>query len=1674
MEIGMDTTDVQGAGGARGTARAGRETATSGATSGTDTSRTRSTASGTGGTNGSKAASGQDQGADGSPEVQLESATYDLLRDRLRGHATELARRAEALNTARTAAFGSTEMQLTATETLTVDTPGHARDLVAVGDAFLFGTDPSAALTPRTAVSDVFSLHGRSRQPLSSDAVPGLLDDPAFIAEFASLCRYFQGARLIRLRRVEDRLLAVFRMAAEGDGTGGRADAVRVLRWALHPDGTVRFLDGRGDRDLARTPPYDIEWTALQRDSHVLGRHPHIAVGEDLYVSTVGGALTLKVENDTESADGIHREPVDEPLQALADADVSYARVGPLLLLRVRPYKEQHVRHLVFNTVTRAVARLDAIGQSCRRLPDDQGIIFPGGYCLAGGEVRVFDVDADGLEFETAQPSPGGEDVLYVFQDPGGGRALLMAYNTIRKEAASPLGCVGHALFDDGTLILLRDPQTDEPSLVHQIQLWRSPYVSATHRAPTGSGPLARIGNADLVRGISDCLSIARRAIETTPTTEVYESLVALCSRTVDRCHWLDDPDTGDLLTPLEAVRTSAGQVLEEFRTVQALTAQSAEALAEMTARITRLVRRIKGEAPAGATEWVERIAELRACHGHVVGLREMRYADTEAIDALARRIEDDTASAARRAMAFLQRKDAFTPFHAEAEEATEAAARSATVAEADEAGAQLVERTAGLRALSESVTGLDSGDTTVRTSILERIADAMGALNRAAATLRARRRELLDHEGRAEFAAEFALLAQTVTGALAAAETPDACEDQLTRLLPQLEELESRFAAHDDFLDRIAEKRTEVYEAFTARRQTLDDTRARRAQRLARSAERTVEAIVRRAATLADTDAAHAYFASDPLPVKVRRTANELRALGDQVRADELEGRLKAARQEAARAVRDRTELFADGGDTIRLGAHRFAVTTRAAELTVVPDGSGPDAGLAFALTGTDYRAPVTDPAFAATRPYWTRTLPSESPQVYRAEYLAARLLPAAIDGGDIAELVRDAAQSSYDEGYERGVHDHDTEQILRLLLRLRADAGLLSHPGQARAAAQLFWAHGTTEAQRTGWARQALSLARAQEVFGAVGATDGLRDEIAAALAGAALPLHHPGAADYLVAELASGESFTTSGTARALLDKFTRAVGACPYADDVRAQLAEGEVAAAHRLVEGWLTAWARTTGEHLAAGDIAEAMAIELTAGLARHDVDASVTGTAAPLLGEHSRIVRGALTLRLDEFLSRTAGFAANDVPGFRAYQQLRGQLATRERARLRLDDYRPRVMSAFVRNRLVDEVCLPLIGDNLAKQLGAAGDARRTDSGGLLLLLSPPGYGKTTLVEYVAERLGLLLVKVDGPALGRHTVSLDPAEAPDAAARQEVEKIAFALEAGSNVLLYLDDIQHTSPELLQKFIPLTDATRTLGGRDLRGKRFAVCMAGNPYTESGQRFRIPDMLANRADVWDLGDVLTGKEDAFAFSFVENALTSHPVLAPLAGRAREDLELLVRLASDDPTAHRDRLTHPYAAQELDRIVSVLRHLLAARATVLAVNAAYIVSAGRSDSTRTEPPFRLQGSYRNLNRIAQRISPVMNDTELSAVIDDHYAAEARTLTTDAEANLLKLAELRGLLDEAGAARWERIKAVYVREAQGGELERAVAALGVLAQRLAGVEAAIVGRGGPTGSPG
>src|SRR5690606_21097081 len=234
----------------------------------------------------------------------------------------------------------------------------------------------------------------------------------------------------------------------------------------------------------------------------------------------------------------------------------------------------------------------------------------------------------------------------------------------------------------------------------------------------------------------------------------------------------------------------------------------------------------------------------------------------------------------------------------------------------------------------------------------------------------------------------------------IAAADTPDRCDEQLGRIMLQLENLESRFAEFDDFLQELSDKREDVYEAFSTRKQALVDERSRRADRLASSAARVLEGVHRRVAALTTLEDINTYFASDAMVTRLRRTSQEMRELGDTVRAEELDGQILAARQEAGRALQDRTDLFEGGagGETIRLGKHRFAVNTQPIDLTLTPH----DGHMSVAITGTDFRSPVRDEAFQETKHLWDRLLVSESPQVYRAEYLATSILTSAEDGSD------------------------------------------------------------------------------------------------------------------------------------------------------------------------------------------------------------------------------------------------------------------------------------------------------------------------------------------------------------------------------------------------------------------------------------------------------------------------------------------------------------------------------------------------------------------------------------------------------------------------------------------------------------------------------------------------
>jgi hypothetical protein len=97
--------------------------------------------------------------------------------------------------------------------------------------------------------------------------------------------------------------------------------------------------------------------------------------------------------------------------------------------------------------------------------------------------------------------------------------------------------------------------------------------------------------------------------------------------------------------------------------------------------------------------------------------------------------------------------------------------------------------------------------------------------------------------------------------------------------------------------------------------------------------------------------------------------------------------------------------------------------------------------------------------------------------------------------------------------------------------------------------------------------------------------------------------------------------------------------------------------------------------------------------------------------------------------------------------------------------------------------------------------------------------------------------------------------------------------------------------------------------------------------------------------------------------------------------------------------------------------------------------------------------------------MNKLAERVLPVMNAAELEAAIDDHYRAESQTLTSDAEANMLKLAELRGTLTPVQQTSWTEIKDAYQRAQTlaGNQEDPSVGALLHLADKLTAIEKAL-----------
>lgn len=1640
-------------------------------------------------------------------EPQLERGTYEIIKSRLHSHAQELRARINLLNEERRQVFGSIPTELISTQRITTANNCVAQDISPLGDQFLFGYNVHMGLKTTTELSDVFGVFkfgdgSMHEQPLD------LLQDKSFLSDFNGLYKYYKDTRFQRFYTLGPHLHLVFQI-------GKSHTDIKSFKFAVSDDGALTYIDNRSDHEVVKPPQHDFKWVRTHRDLHRDGEHPHISIDDRVFVETVGGDLTIKIEDNTDDGSGIYAEPVEDADQTLDDAEYFYSIVGNIILLKIKPFKEDQYRYLVYNEKTQTARRLDSIAEACVFLPEDHGLIFSNGYYLQTGTYKTFENNVTNLQFERRIAASNGEDYLYVFHNPTTSQKVLLSYNMIEQEVATPITCSGFSIFDNGQLIYFKSDI--DPQKHHAMQVWQTPYVSEEFQVGEQTESyIYKIGNKEIVRAMSESNEVMNLIEQDDSYTNLYVDLVKKSTDILDSYFWLAEEQTFQLAEPLLQIRNAATAAVEEFDKVVRVRKNTAEQFSTVSKAATDAVVTATSRHFKQIDDFVQSLAELRTVRGQVISLKELKYVNLADVEQLESRVAENTDRLSKRCVDFLLGDKALDPYAQRVSQQREQIETLDTGVQAKKLDEQIAAGAGELEMLIEIVSNLKIEDATQRTRIIDNISSIYSNLNQTRASLKKKSQDLLSVEGAAEFNSQLKLISQAVVNYLDVCDSPERCDEYLTKMMVQVEEIEGRFAEFDEFIVQLAEKREEIYAAFDAKKLQLVEARNKRATALMQAADRIIKGIRSRVSNFESVDEINSYFASDLMIDKVRDIVDKLTLMGESVKVDDVQSRLKTVREDTVRQLRDKNELYVDGQNVIQFGKHKFSVNTQSLELTtVIKDGD-----MFFHLSGTNYFERVTNEALIATKPVWDQPVVSENRDVYRGEYLAYLMLKSGAgvealaaatnrskspdsapskkthQGKKAADQETDSTNKTllaavqafmsprYNEGYVKGVHDHDAAKILGPLIKLDSELGLLKYSTQARTLGGIFWLTQQGTEWRTEWENQFSVLKSARKVFGEI--TDrrkyvaAIETEIQTSLQrrpfGDAQFARE--AANYLFDQYSANEPLACSANAKSIADAFSAFLVKQQATDQFQA-INESDLDAATQFAAAkqWISAFVQQSNGDFDARYVDEVAALlidETSESRIASDVrpEHEITG----LLGDHRRVESKTYHLDYNDFVVRLNRFADDTVPSFEAYVRLKKEVIDQRREQLKLNEFKPRVLTSFVRNQLINDTYLPMVGANLAKQIGVVGEDKRTDLMGLLLLVSPPGYGKTTLMEYIANRLGITFMKINGPAIGHQVTSLDPSEAPNASAREEVEKLNLALEMGDNVMIYLDDIQHCNPEFLQKFISLCDATRRIEGvfrgktktYDLRGRKVAVVMAGNPYTESGEKFQIPDMLASRADTYNLGDVIGGNEGSFELSYLENCLTSNSTLARLNSRSRSDVYTIIKMAQQGDSQPQT-LEGSYSIEEINEFVAVMKKLIVARDVILRVNREYIDSAAQADEFRTEPSFKLQGSYRDMNKIAEQIAPIMNDDELDTLIDAHYLNQAQTLTTGAQANLLKLKELIGKLEGKDKERWDDIKRTFKRNlmlgaaGNDGQLGQVIAQMTTFSEGLHDIRSAL-----------
>ena len=649
----------------------------------------------------------------------LERGTYEIIRSRLLAQGSDLRSRMDKLNAARKQVYGSIDLKVLAAEHITTANNCIPRDVIPVGDKFIFGYNVFLGMRSETLLEDVFSVlqwKGGGLAPLDLS----LINDQQFRTDFANLYKYYRSTVFAKFAIIGPHLFMVFQV-------GRDVTDIKTFKWLIKGD-TLQYVDNRSDHEYVLPRQHSFDWKRATRDMQVDGDHPHISIEEKVFVETDGGNLTLKVENNTATGEGIYSEPVENADQTLDDAEVFYAVLGNLVLLRIRPYQEQAFRHIVYSIKTQQAVRVDSIEDSCILLNDDHGIIFPRGYFLQTGDMKLFDGPVEDMVFYKCIPSPNGEDFLYSFYNLQAGLYVLLSYNMISQQVQTPIFCDGFSLFEDGTMLFFR--ADEEPKKHHAIQIWQTPY-RADNCPPSvlSDSYLYKIGNKDIVRCLAECNEVLGIIQKEDTYANLYVDIARNAQAICDSYHWLANPETFDLAAPLHEIGATARTAIGEFQKVVRTKAATRKELAAVEAKVGLLVSSINYYGLDDINEFVRLLGEAAPCAGRSSPSARLRYVDTAATQRMEKTVAEHTDKLSGLCVQFLLKPEALAPYGQTVSRQDQAIAALQKVAQGASGVAGLHDRRR-VEMLIEIVSNLKIADATATTAIIDAISLVYSRIN--------------------------------------------------------------------------------------------------------------------------------------------------------------------------------------------------------------------------------------------------------------------------------------------------------------------------------------------------------------------------------------------------------------------------------------------------------------------------------------------------------------------------------------------------------------------------------------------------------------------------------------------------------------------------------------------------------------------------------------------------------------------------------------------------------------------------------------------------------------------------------------------------------------------------------------------------------------------------------